>query len=536
MEKKFRLLLLLALLMTAATGAWAQEQWDVVWDFTAWSTETVTALKADAAASKLEGWSDVEKQTDAESGADPTEAAKDNCFWFAGTVNEDGSLSANGAVIKELKGLKFNSDYAAKRSLAIAVNYPSTSLGDYAGGAYLWLGGGGSKQTCPCFTIPGVKAGSKITIEVESNKTSNARGIGLYKNSYAAENLIGEQFTPTAKEAKTWEIAEDCDVVVYNTNSCHIYTIKVKAPAGDTKYTVKMAENTVDKDNWTISPTEAAEGETVTLQYNGRLKVKGVKATSDAAPAAAADNPAPTTAAIDAYTGGAFAWDGDGSAATVDVTINTFAANDGISILSAKNANTKFTTTAGGASATFSGTATDDAKFYAVYPYTAGLTLSGDVISGVVIPSDQWNDKWGNNTENESSWDPKAPIAYATTTGSSLQFHNLCAILIINPYWGGDGWITISADQDLAGTFSLDTSTGTLTATAGSKTVTIGSSSGLMKRVMGMGEYMYIAIAPGEYTNFKVRTDEDHGGAEKTKASVTFEAGKIYNLGKVRPY
>ena len=230
-QVKNRLLLLLALLMTAATGAWAQEQWDVVWDFTAWSTETVTALKADAAASKTEGWSDVEKQADAESGADPTEAAKDNCFWFAGTVNEDGSLSANGAVIKELKGLKFNSDYAAKRSLAIAVNYPSTSLGDYAGGAYLWLGGGGSKQNCPCFTIPGVKAGSKITIEVESYNTSSARGIGLYKNSYAAENLIGEQFTPTAKEAKTWDITEDCDVVVWNTSGCHIYTIKVKAPA-----------------------------------------------------------------------------------------------------------------------------------------------------------------------------------------------------------------------------------------------------------------------------------------------------------------
>ena len=183
-----KLLFLLVLLLTATTGAWAQEQWDVVWDFTAWSTETVTALKADAAASKLEGWSDVEKKTDAEAGADPDAAAKDNCFWFAGTVNEDGSLSANGAVIKELKGLKFNSDYAAKRSLAIAVNYPSTSLGEYAGGAYLLLGGGGSKQPFPCFTIPGVKAGSKITVELESHKPSDGRGIGLYKNSYAAEN------------------------------------------------------------------------------------------------------------------------------------------------------------------------------------------------------------------------------------------------------------------------------------------------------------------------------------------------------------
>ena len=285
--KKTKLLLLLVLLM-AATGAMAQEQWDVVWDFTAWSTETVTALKADAAASKTEGWSDVEKAADAEAGADPDAAAKDNCFWFAGTVNEDGSLSANGAVIKELKGLKFNSDYAAKRSLAIAVNYPSTSLGDYAGGAYLLLGGGGSKQTFPCFTIPDVKAGSKITIEVESHKTSSARGIGLYKNSYAAENLIGEQFKPTAKEVKTWEIAEDCDVVVWNTSNCHIYTIKVKAPAAaPAGYTVSLKDGVKDADKWTVSPNPAEEGQTVTLQYTGRLKVKGVTATSEAAAPAA---------------------------------------------------------------------------------------------------------------------------------------------------------------------------------------------------------------------------------------------------------
>ena len=239
------------------------------WDFTAWSTETVTALKADAAASKLEGWSDVEKKTDAEAGADPDAAAKDNCFWFAGTVNEDGSLSANGAVIKELKGLKFDSDYAAKRSLAIAVNYPSTSLGDYAGGAYLWLGGGGSKQTCPCFTIPGVKAGSKITVELESHKPSDGRGIGLYKNSYAAENLIGEQFKPTAKEAKTWEIAEDCDVVVWNTSGCHIYTLKVEA--GSAGISTVKAQKTQNNVIYNLA------GQKVDNSYKGVVIVNGKK-------------------------------------------------------------------------------------------------------------------------------------------------------------------------------------------------------------------------------------------------------------------
>lgn len=200
------------------------------WNFTTWSAATVTNLIADAAASKTEGWSDVEKAADAAADAEPTEAAKDNCFWFAGTVNADGSLSANGKVIEELKGLKFDPDYAAKRSLAIAVKYPSTSLGDYDGGAYLWLGGGGSKQTCPCFTIPGVKAGQKLTISMESHKLNpaDARGIQIYANSYDAANQIGEAFKPTVKASNTWTIDKDCDVVVWNTSGCHIYSITIE--------------------------------------------------------------------------------------------------------------------------------------------------------------------------------------------------------------------------------------------------------------------------------------------------------------------
>ena len=52
-------------------------------------------------------------------------------------------------------------------------------------------------------------------------------------------------------------------------------------------YSVKMKDGVKDADKWTISPNPAEEGQTVTLQYNGRLKVKGVKATSDEKPAEA---------------------------------------------------------------------------------------------------------------------------------------------------------------------------------------------------------------------------------------------------------
>ena len=55
------------------------------------------------------------------------------------------------------------------------------------------------------------------------------------------------------------------------------------APAG---YTVSLKDGVKDADKWTISPNPAEEGQTVTLQYTGRLKVKGVTATSDEKPAA----------------------------------------------------------------------------------------------------------------------------------------------------------------------------------------------------------------------------------------------------------
>ena len=211
------------------------------WNFTQWSEATVNNIKADAAASKTEGWSDIEKEKDAKDGKSAGET-EDKCFWYQGEVNSDGTLSANGSVIEELKGLKFNEEYASRRDLAIAVDYSSTSLGDYAGGAYLMLGGGKvqspDKRIC-CFTIPNVKIGQKITVVVESHKPSTRRGISLFVNSVKDDgNKIGDSFMPTTKESYTWEnwtlpdgITADgdtVDILVCNNDACHIYSITVE--------------------------------------------------------------------------------------------------------------------------------------------------------------------------------------------------------------------------------------------------------------------------------------------------------------------
>ena len=192
------------------------------WDFTKWSEATIANLKADAAASKLEGWSDVEKKADAEAGADPTEASKDNCFWAV--IPEGGELTANGVVIEELKGLQFGATFAGNRSLAIAVNYPSTSLGDYNGPAYLWLGGAGFE----CFTIPAVKGGTKITMGVESHKTTDARGVQLFAGETELKDAEGNAVAaPTTYTEQTWVVPAGVayDIVVKNTKGCHIYFI-----------------------------------------------------------------------------------------------------------------------------------------------------------------------------------------------------------------------------------------------------------------------------------------------------------------------
>ena len=197
----------------------------MAWDFTQWSAETVANLKADAAASKTSGWSDVEKKADAEAGGDPTDLSKDNCFWLQlEAAPADGTLTANGVVIKELKGLLFTEDATvSSRNIAIAVNYPvadaSKDFGPYAGGSYFWVGGKDRK-----FTIPNVPAGSTITMELESHKITDGRGVKLMQDG----NQIGDAFTPKTKESHSWTIENAGDVVVANTNGCHIYTIKVE--------------------------------------------------------------------------------------------------------------------------------------------------------------------------------------------------------------------------------------------------------------------------------------------------------------------
>ena len=219
--------------------------------------------------------------------------------------------------------------------------------------------------------------------------------------------------------------------------------------------------------------------------------------------------------------------DGATTRATLSGTSVTFDNPDYISILSVNNTNTQFTTSAGGASATFTGTAVDDSKFYAISPYQMFLELDGDVIKNVEIPSNQMFRHTGD------TWDSMAPIAYATTEGSSLQFHNVCALLKIHNDVGDDVFINIDCNNGvLTGIFDLDTSTdpATLTVQADKENpmVSLGQ--------VPNNTTIYLAIAPGTVENLNAMysiTEPDKYGIKYKVGYVTFEAGKIYNLGSL---
>ena len=308
--KNFFTLTMLGLL-TLAEGASAQSYRR--WDFTNWSQQTVDNLKADAAQTRpAKGWSDIEKNADDKEGAVAPDATKDNCFWLADdggqwmTASEGGSLKANGMVIAETEGLIFNPDYTKNRSLAIAVNYPSTALGEYAGPQYLWLGGG--SKNLACFTIPNVLVGQKIKMTVESHKSSDARGVELYVGSVTAENKIGESFKPTTLETFTWENwtlpegaeqADAVDIIVYNTSGCHIYDIEVGVDTGEKKTVAVLYNGDASADLAVQTLTATSTLDVTAFEATASLSLQALDAYSTVVISSTVNDPAAIAALKD---------------------------------------------------------------------------------------------------------------------------------------------------------------------------------------------------------------------------------------------
>lgn len=230
--------------------------------------------------------------------------------------------------------------------------------------------------------------------------------------------------------------------------------------------------------------------------------------------------------------------DGDATRAAIgsDRSV-TWETGDRIKVFSTKNSTgAVFTTSNTGATATFTGTAVADEKFYAVYPL-GGTSLDGTTIKGLRIERNQLNQgAWqSRDTEDTSGLDQSGTFAVAVAdAGEALQFKSICAILkvkLIPGQWGcSNTTVKVQADEDMADMFDYNTEDGTIT--CDNNGVDYNYVLAQRVNVEGGSRTLYLKILPGTYTNFKLLvTGNRDTFANKTKASVTFAAGKVYDLG-----
>ncbi len=308
MEKKFRLLLLLALLLTAATGAWAQS------NTVTWNNYQLSEFN-------------LSSQGDRETFDDVTITSN------GGSVSDNaGSIYFNGGFTFSVPaGSVLTQIVIIDESwLSVEVDNTGWSLDEHQTGA-TWTG---SARSVACqinaphvqyieFTIapavpkmytsdvsitellPGdtLAAGATIIgsgndydmVYIDAGRTKENGVVQSYwTNLHEPPTVIGPNGTISGTSTPVDENGQDGNAWVVTRaeiNDDDGFEVGLDGITIRQLYTVTLDDGGKDTQNWTITPAEATttgvtEGQTVTLQYNGRLKVKGVKATSDAEPAA----------------------------------------------------------------------------------------------------------------------------------------------------------------------------------------------------------------------------------------------------------
>lgn len=218
---------------------------------------------------------------------------------------------------------------------------------------------------------------------------------------------------------------------------------------------------------------------------------------------------------------------GTKTALSADGTKSEWRSGDAIRVLNESGTAANYTTTDNGATATFKTTEKGftGTKFVALYP----ATPAGDVTweSPSVLKK-----LWLTNNQStvEGGYDSNAHIAVAYTDKTNFVFKNAVALLKVSVLGTGINKISVSSKgEKIVGNFSYDLNTGAISTNESGyynpSTVTL---SGTFTN----GKDYYIAILPGTYTAFELSVNGI--SVKKKTASVTFNSGKIYDLGAVR--
>jgi hypothetical protein len=181
------------------------------WDFTNWSDETKAGVLGDDT-----NWNRYEK---AEStGTDLGETGgRTNVSALSKNTIKYGST-----IIPETNGLKFTAPALNDGKNFALIFDKKNILSEYDGNQYIWL-----MSSSAQIVIPNVKAGSVVSVDVESHNTSNERTITVKVGSTS----LSEKSSKTGATTKTtmeYDVTADGDVTIAPSNKgLHILKIKV---------------------------------------------------------------------------------------------------------------------------------------------------------------------------------------------------------------------------------------------------------------------------------------------------------------------
>lgn len=213
-----------------------------------------------------------------------------------------------------------------------------------------------------------------------------------------------------------------------------------------------------------------------------------------------------------------------------DGTTVKWLSTDKISVFDSKSANNEFSAlSVSGASATFTGDAEASSTYYALYPYAAGASISGSVIS-TTLPAEQVL-KAGSFGDGLN-----IAVAKCSDIAAGSTFANVTSLLkfVIPAELKDIVKIEISAAETLAGDFTVDLSgeTPVVAKGSGSKKITLTAEGGAK---IAAGTY-YVSLLPGDLSGLTV-TLTTFGGETASFAkdvAVTLNRGKVRSIGTVK--
>ena len=275
--RKNKLLLLLALLMTAATGARA-----------AWTGGTYTAT-----ANENLGAITVNGDATLTINSDVTVTVTGGINVASGTltVTGPGTLVVTGA--KGNDGGNGGEDggpggpggVAISGNIIVQGGATVTATGGTGGtgGNGEWDGGNGGNGGVAFAGTLTYKSGTVTA----NGGSAGSGGWSDDEERYASSGSAGKAFANDVDFTQTtgYSVTNGTSTIGSVLNQTKVVISGGTEPAAAATYTVSLKDGVKDADKWTISPNPAEEGQTVTLKYTGRLKVKGVTATSEATPA-----------------------------------------------------------------------------------------------------------------------------------------------------------------------------------------------------------------------------------------------------------